>query len=31
MKKLSPGWILFLVLDTALCIAIIVVVLMKKG
>ena len=31
MKKLSPGWILFLVADTALVVAIIVVVLLKKG
>lgn len=31
MKRLSPGWILFLVLDLALCIAIVVAVLHKKG
>jgi hypothetical protein len=29
MKKLSPGWILFLIADTALVIAIIIVVLNK--
>jgi hypothetical protein len=31
MKRLSPGWILFLVLDLALCIAIVVAVVLKKG
>ena len=29
MKKLSPGWILFIIADAALCVAIILVVLNK--
>lgn len=30
MKKLSPGWVLFLVVDFALCVAIVLVVLNKR-
>jgi hypothetical protein len=31
MKKLSPGWILFLVLDFAICVALVIAILQKKG